>query len=582
MNQQTFNPTDEQRDIIEHDGSVFVNACPGSGKTRVMVERARHLFHVIKSGRGVAFLSFTKSAIFELDQRLRQEGLLSSPVFPNFIGTFDSFVWQFLVGPFGIRGCDAHPRLIPDINNTPVKLSEKSQPLPLSCFCPKTGDIINSEAKRKGFDISKKRESLIRAYKTAATSIRARLREHGCLGFDEARLVALERIKEQAFSGMIADVLRGRFCEIIVDEAQDCNPEDLTIITWLRDSGLSVKIVCDINQSIYEFRGGVTKHLLDFSETFPTEQRKKLTGNFRSTPNICKSIAQFRPKSTCGIPDRALGSLNDEGAPVLILSYSDKSVPSSIGTTYTTILEEADIDVSSARIVAATKASGAAAVGQPRPDNSNQRTVQFAKAITDFHFPSDFSDIKNAIECVHRIILEIEGYLENCTYHQYLVDNEIEPVSYRPKIISIIKALRFDPTKYACARDWYKSAKNLLDCEVSIKDGKSIAQKLRWDRNLDAAFVTTHVATVMPRTIHSVKGMEYPAICVVTTPPTLKGILDFLEKGEPADKAEGARKLYVAASRAKELLVIAAPEGQAKRLQMHLSGQGADVTKRDI
>lgn len=98
---------------------------------------------------------------------------------------------------------------------------------------------------------------------------------------------------------------------------------------------------------------------------------------------------------------------------------------------------------------------------------------------------------------------------------------------------------------------------------------------------MDAALAAVPSATAMPRTIHSVKGMEYPAVCVVTT-STLKGILDYLETGERDDKAEDARKLYVSASRAEKLLVIAAPKGQAERLKTHLCGQGAAVTIKEI
>ena len=82
---------------------------------------------------------------------------------------------------------------------------------------------------------------------------------------------------------------------------------------------------------------------------------------------------------------------------------------------------------------------------------------------------------------------------------------------------------------------------------------------------------------VAAHTIHSVKGMEFPAVCVVTTARTLKGILDFLENGTPIEKAEDARELYVAASRAQKLLVFAAPKSQANRLCTHLGKQGADV-----
>ena len=141
MSQKPFQPTPEQRDIVCHDSSTFVVACPGAGKTRVLTERARRLFRNMPEGRGVAFLSFTQAAVFELETRLRQEGILPSPTFPSFIGTFDSFVWQFLVAPFGIKGSDARPRLIADIAELSVTPFGGAHPLPLSCFCPLTGVI---------------------------------------------------------------------------------------------------------------------------------------------------------------------------------------------------------------------------------------------------------------------------------------------------------------------------------------------------------------------------------------------------------------------------------------------------------
>jgi len=582
MNQQPFTPTEEQRAVIGHDGSAFVMACPGAGKTRVMTERARRLFQVIPPGRGVAFLSFTQAAVSELETRLRQEGLLSTPVFPSFIGTFDSFVWQFLVAPFGIEESDARPRLIADIADLAVEPFEGAHPLPLSCFCPQTGAIFELAAKRKGFDVSQKPDYQIQAYTTAATRLRSGLRERGQLGFDEARAVALERLNDPEQAGRIAAAIAGRFCEVIVDEAQDCNPEDLTVISWLRESGLSVKVVCDPHQSIYEFRGGVTDHLFEFADTFPADRRKKLTGNFRSTPNICKAIAQLRPPSVRGAPDEALGPLKEDATPVHILSYQGTAVPASIGTTFCTLLQEAGINVSSAPIVAATKASGAAAAGQPRPSNGNHRTIRLAEAITDFQFAAGFSDMKMAIESVHQILLELEGRLGGHSYHQYIIENEIEPASWRSKVISILRALRFDPDTHADARAWHEATKDLLAHELTIEDGQSIAQKLRWSAGLNAALASVPAETALPRTIHSVKGTEYPAACVVTTTSTLNGILNFLETGEPDDKAEDARKLYVAASRAEKLLVVAAPKSQAERLKTHLCGQGATVRIKEI
>src|SRR5260221_14235394 len=100
MTANRFAATDEQARILGHPGSAFITACPGAGKTRVMVERARLLLGGRPMGRGIAFLSFTIAAVSELEDRLRREGLVDTPAFPHFLGTFDPFPWQFLITPF--------------------------------------------------------------------------------------------------------------------------------------------------------------------------------------------------------------------------------------------------------------------------------------------------------------------------------------------------------------------------------------------------------------------------------------------------------------------------------------------------
>ena len=70
MTSRPFTPTAEQMAVIGHNGSAFVSACPGAGKTRVLVERARALLKDKATGKGIAFLSFTRSAVSELERRI--------------------------------------------------------------------------------------------------------------------------------------------------------------------------------------------------------------------------------------------------------------------------------------------------------------------------------------------------------------------------------------------------------------------------------------------------------------------------------------------------------------------------------
>lgn len=573
--------TTEQGKIVLCEGSAFITACPGAGKTRVIVARAKHLFHSMPFGRGIAFLSFTQNAASELDTRLRHDNLLPSPVFPNFIGTFDSFLWQFFIAPFGIDGCSTPPRLVPDKNVLIVTPYEGAHPLPLSCFCRRTGSILEDEAKKHGFKVGDRTRQQVTQYCNSAHLLRSSMQEKGQLDFDEVRGTALKRIKHPDLSHKIGQAMQGRFQEVIVDEAQDCNPDDLEILGWFRDCGITVKVVCDPHQSIYAFRGGVTDQLLCFADTFDASQRLHLTGNFRSAPNICQSIVQLRSKEARQSTDEALGLLKNEVTPVVLLSYQGQTVPSSIGTAYCNLLREAKIEIASSPIVAATIKSAAAAAGYRVGEESNHRTVQLAKAVMDFNFAAGFTAMKSAIERVHQILLKIDGLLEGTSYHAYLTDNDIKPETWRPTIVTLIRQLRFDPDKHRDAREWHSFAKECLSGYLD-NNGANINQKLKWNAQLERVLASAPVDTAMPHTIHSVKGMEFPAVCVVTTLATLGGILDYLENGTPEEKAEDARKLYVAASRAQKLLVFAVPNNQATRLQRHLSAQGATVQIKNI
>jgi len=67
-------------------------------------------------------------------------------------------------------------------------------------------------------------------------------------------------------------------------------------------------------------------------------------------------------------------------------------------------------------------------------------------------------------------------------------------------------------------------------------------------------------------------------VCVVMSPRTAKGILDYLGTGSPTASSEDARKIYVGASRAQRLLTIATPKSQAGRLVSLLQATGASVS----
>lgn len=571
MNTGSFTATDEQTRIIDHAGSAFIASCPGSGKTRVMVERARKLLRDRSSSYGIAFLSFTRAAVSELDERLRQERVLNTPTFPHFIGTFDGFLWQFLIAPFGIPGCATRPRLIPDKDHRPIRPYTKAQALPLECFDRSTGSAIPEALARHRFTGN------IKAHETTARSTRANFLERGEVDFADAREIALARLRDPVSSPVLASALSARFQELIVDEAQDCNPVDLEIINWFRAARVPVKVICDPHQSIYGFRGGVTDQLFSFGQSFATSEQLPMTGNFRSSRHIAKAIVALRASNSGTILDEALGDHREEPTPVYILQYAGTSVPTSVGAKFHELTGALGLKESDCPVLAATRLSGANALGHPTESGVKDLTYRLAVAISDYHFSFEIGGRKHALEAVHKLMLELEGHTADKTYHQHLSDAAIEPGTWRPRVLSIVDALRYDPVRFATADAWLDFARNLL-APLLPTGGQSIKQRLKKNADLSNALSCAPPTGHSARTIHSVKGMEFSAVCVVMSSRTAKGILDYLSTGSAADNSEEARKIYVGASRAQRLLAIAAPKSQAARLESLLQATGASIS----
>jgi len=536
-----------------------------------MVERARRLLSDHSSNRGIAFLSFTTAAVSELDGRLRRERLFNMPAFPHFIGTFDGFLWQFLIAPFGMPGFATRPRLIPDKGHHLVQPYASARALPLECFDRSTGSAKPEMLARHRFTGN------IAAHETAARKTRARFIEQGELDFDDAREIALARLRNPVSSPVLASALSNRFQELIVDEAQDCNPVDLEIIDWFRAASVPVKVICDPDQSIYGFRGGVTEELFAFGRSFATDEQLPMTGNFRSSRHIAKAIVALRASKPGATPDEALGEHRDEPAPVYILAYPGISVPASVGAKFHELTEALGLREGECPVVAATRLSGANALGHPTESGVKDLTYRLAVAISDYHFSFEIGGRKHALEAVHKLILELEGHTSDKTYHQHISDAAIEPRTWRPRALSLVDALRYDPVRFSNADAWLDFARIRL-APLLPADGLSIKQRLRSNADLGKALSCAPPTGHSARTIHNVKGMEFPAVCVVMSTQTAKGILEYLSTGSRTDSSEEARKIYVGASRAQRLLAIAAPKSQAAHLKNLLQATGASIS----
>jgi DNA helicase-2/ATP-dependent DNA helicase PcrA len=474
-----FSLTDEQLAIVRHEGSAFISACPGAGKTRCIVERARTVLSKPSACLGLSFLSFTNAAISELQERLTEDRLLSSNVFPHFVGTFDSFIWHYMVEPFGLDGCDKSLKIIPDTGDLIVTPFPGAQGLRLDCFERSTGKIIPEEARKVGFNRDPVR------YEVAVQRLRAQLLKNGQLNFDDVRRIANSNLADKAFSARLGDILSARFGEIIVDEAQDCNPDDLSIIDWLKDvAKIPIKVVCDPHQSIYGFRGGVSDELFKYAKTFTEDHRLPLTGNFRSSQNICKVVHTLRAPSQRGVEDEALGLLKDYDLDVHVLSYGGQGVSKKIGATFTAIANKNGIAAKDCRVTAKTRSSGLNAIGAYTGNIGQSLSLKLANAVMKFHYSDNPKDQFYAVTDVHLITMAISEKLNGRSYHQVISEENIDNLSWRGQVVKIIRELRFDAAAGDTRAEWISRARNSLS--VFLPTGESsIAQKLQNQEKLD-------------------------------------------------------------------------------------------------
>src|SRR5262245_28028178 len=90
--------SDQQRAIIGIDGDVFVTACPGSGKTRLLTEKVAHtLAPGIPPQHRIAAVTFTNRAADEIKERI-QDG--ETPTKQLWTGTIHSFALEWILRPY--------------------------------------------------------------------------------------------------------------------------------------------------------------------------------------------------------------------------------------------------------------------------------------------------------------------------------------------------------------------------------------------------------------------------------------------------------------------------------------------------
>jgi ATP-dependent DNA helicase UvrD/PcrA len=321
---------EQQRRAVTHQGGpLLVLAGAGTGKTRTLVARAAWL----RDHRGVPacrilLLTFTRRAASDMLARAASAGKGSSERICG--GTFHAIAHKiirqhaesFSLPPQFTILDPGDVADILDVLRPDHGLAETGQRAPRAAACAdiytrcvNTGRPV-SEVVTASFPwcapFAGQLASLFRAYT-------ARKRARHLLDFDDLLL-----LWQAALADPVAGpVLRGMFDAVLVDEYQDVNTVQASIVRLLQPDGHELTCVGDDAQAIYGFRGADPAHLWQLADAYPGLEIVRLDRNYRSRQGVLDLANLIRP-SAPGL-DLTLTGDRGPGMPPLLVRCHDEA-----------------------------------------------------------------------------------------------------------------------------------------------------------------------------------------------------------------------------------------------------------------
>ena len=359
---ENFGLNDEQLAAVAHrDGPLLVVAGAGTGKTRVITERIRHLLESdpALAGENILGLTFTDKSAGEMKYRVvkaigeRAEGV--------WLSTFHKFCLEKILQA-------ANSKILPleDLDHR-ILLRRHIGELGLSVFkrLQEPGEFLNDfvrffsrcqdelvtpddyqsfvtdwrrkhDSRKHALDASERQvaeeelarqEELARVYRVSERL----LRERNLYTFGAQLMHAVELLRSDA---SLLERMREQYRYVLVDEFQDTNIAQLELLWLLAGNHRNIMAVGDHNQAIYRFRGASYGSFTMFLKRFCGVSEPKLapgtrkflvslSQNYRSTKrilNVAGAVIQNNEQSPL-LPPSALRTDNREGEKVRVVEF---------------------------------------------------------------------------------------------------------------------------------------------------------------------------------------------------------------------------------------------------------------------
>ncbi len=593
--------------VVTTEGPCLVIAGAGSGKTKVLTHKIAYLIQEkqVKPWNILA-ITFTNKAANEMKERIAN--LVGDPAKDLWMGTFHSICVRILrkfIDRLGydtsfiifdttdqkavVKGC------MKELNIDDKTITDKSIQYEISNA---KNDMLTPEEYEKRAANDYRKEIIAKVYNL----YQKRLKENNAIDFDDIINLTIKVLMENE------DVLQyyaGKFQYILIDEYQDTNKSQFTLVTMLSALNGNVTAVGDSDQGIYSFRGADISNILNFEKDFPGTKIIKLEQNYRCTGNILKAAnnviknnemkykKDLWTKNEIGTLPKVYSADNeyDEGSYIVqeinrlkreeYFKYSDFAVLYRMNTqsraieeilrrekipykivggmkfyerkeikdiiSYLRLIQNPSDNISLKRIVNEPKRG----IGKTSLDNIEK--ISNEKAISMYEI------IKNADQYgLNRVFLnsrEFVNLIEEFTQKKEdIVISEL--ITQILKKSGYMKALELEKTVEAENR--IANLEEFLNVAIEFEEESAdnglsdFLEGITLASDIDNLEDTDDTVTLM--TLHSAKGLEFPAVFLVGME---EGIFPgYKSIGEPKELEEERRLCYVGITRAKQFLFL--------------------------
>ena len=323
---------DAQRAAVEYiDGPSLVIAGAGSGKTRVLTYKIAYLLSQGMKPWSIMALTFTNKAAREMKERIGK--LVGDDLAQHlYMGTFHSIFSRILRAEAEHIGFNNNFTIYDESDSRSLlKAIIKEMGLDDKTYKPAAVHARISMAKNnlvtaEAYDsdpaiLEQNKRAKMPAIGKIYVAYVQRCRQANAMDFDDLLMLTFRLFRDHE---EIRQKYAGRFDYILVDEYQDTNHVQMSIVMQLCKEKLRVCAVGDDSQSIYSFRGANIDNILNYQKQLSGTQLFKLEQNYRSTQTIVEAANSLIHHNRNQI-QKEVFSKNDKGEKIQYKpAYSDK------------------------------------------------------------------------------------------------------------------------------------------------------------------------------------------------------------------------------------------------------------------